>query len=915
MASFTEQAILKLIDQTSSPANKANAALTRLWKTASKLDSKNVNIRVRTTGAQNAAQQLQALVRASGQSHVVRVDTSQITAAIRQAHALRGALGGMPMARPGASIPGGGFPMGGGRNALFGGPGPAYANAGRIMARAFTAAIGFEIYGAVRRGAGAAGRGILDEDSAVGSLRMMGLTADQVRQRRGMASDVSALFPELSRAMILDGTRELAGLANTAGDARVQMQNFGRTAVNLGVALGDMRAGAESARQLFRAGGLLGVAQDPARQAEFIDEMQRAIIASGGDIQGAEIRRMLQQMRGQGLDLSPQAIGDLTSLRDEGGMGSTAEARMFMNDLTRSNLNRRDLARQQAAGLRDAQGNTIERGELLANPIENVFNRIIPKLEKMGVDLDDAAAVQKALTGRGGLGLTTPGAAFAQRVISQRDQVQADRAARARVALNAAMEDPTLRQQAARIQAQFANAAAAITEGLKPTAGGLMDTLTGQLKTLSDPKASTLDKTAAAAAAAAAASPLAIGAVLANLPNMLADPRTAPMAAAGLALTGSAGALTGAAGALTAAAAAQSGLSMATLLGRAGVGAAIAAAIIGPIAYTEAGGKLSTDAEKMRRQLLERRNNPFGSSGEREKALREEMDAQRARGERIDAVKAEQDARAKLVGAIDRQIAAMDQAVAAERAKAAEKAANENKPALSPAQQRAADATQAQTNIGRATGTLKSLDEAEKQLNKSREKALKNADPIQRAAQLESIDEQLGRLPAAREKVRKEMAEAQQMLLKMYEDVDIGPAQKGEPAIFKRLRELRMKLDIEEAKNRKPGSEGGPPIPGTGGPRRPTSFEPEGEKFGPPIPEGFTPSTAEVVEQLKATFDSLPGKGAEAADGFVGGINAPGLGAAIGQAAGAEIRAAVANVQVTATVVNQPRVGTTSTTD
>ncbi len=65
MATFVEQAVLRLTDQTSAPANKINESLNRLFTTANRLKRLDINLRVRTTGLDRATSQFRAATRSA----------------------------------------------------------------------------------------------------------------------------------------------------------------------------------------------------------------------------------------------------------------------------------------------------------------------------------------------------------------------------------------------------------------------------------------------------------------------------------------------------------------------------------------------------------------------------------------------------------------------------------------------------------------------------------------------------------------------------------------------------------------------------------------------------------------------------------------------------------------------------------
>src|SRR5262245_50864576 len=91
MASFTEQAVLKVVDQSSSQISKINAQLRQLAATARSLRSTTVDFKFNAAAINQALAQmrrLQATARTPATVNV-RVNTSGIAAATRQIQQLR----------------------------------------------------------------------------------------------------------------------------------------------------------------------------------------------------------------------------------------------------------------------------------------------------------------------------------------------------------------------------------------------------------------------------------------------------------------------------------------------------------------------------------------------------------------------------------------------------------------------------------------------------------------------------------------------------------------------------------------------------------------------------------------------------------------------------------------------------------
>ncbi|MGX1741097.1 hypothetical protein ACWIEX_06015 [Bosea sp. NPDC055353] len=577
MASFTEQAILKLIDQTSRPADKANAALKRLFATANKLDRKNVNIRVRTTGAQNAAQQLQALVRASGQQYVVRVDSSQIQRALRQANALRAAMGGMPGSRPNPMAPAGGS-GGGGRtpNNMF-----AWRNqdnnwqaAGRIIARSFVAVAGVELATVMRRALGTAGAGVIDIDRA---RRVADASGVNVNALEEASLEAAGKTKGVSAAEIMSASTEQAaalGIQLKRGEVTQQQYNerlkaltlrAAETAQILGSARDVFKGGAEDARQVEKAVNLTNAGADPEKQKNFTDAILNAAIASGGDVRGDDVKRTLQQYGSAfAASLSPKGIARLALIRDEGGKQSTAEMRQLGQDLIRGSLKAADKELQTKAGLRDKEGRTTLSKKDLEDPVNLVVERLKPLAKAAGVDLDDTIALQDYFDNV--VGLSTSGAKAAARITQASEQYQRElekfESTDARKLLN-----PTVAAQIAEGKASYQDAVGQATKRYMDYINKLIGLPGDFFTSLSQGKLPG-GIAAPAGVQAAAGGALALGAVAGPA---LADLFT-PLNTSATALTGSAGALTLAAQRLGAAG---------SLPGGAGAGAAGAAGAAG----------------------------------------------------------------------------------------------------------------------------------------------------------------------------------------------------------------------------------------------------------------------------------------------------------------------------------------------
>ena len=587
MANYVESATLKLVDQTSGPANQINAALKRLHATARTLNT-SARINVTAPGLERVQQQLQRLSASASKPIRITTDTSQ---ANRQLDNLRARLNRLNASNRAALASGAlGTGQYRGNAAIVAALAAAARNqSGKreldAFMRNFRSANGRDPSwtGAAQtplqrlgRGAVATGQtirpyapipsanisqiatailgaaalttvvrsiasGILTEDDAKLRLRLSGNTETQIAEKLAEARRLSTgQFRGVSAGNILDASLEAANQAITEADVGKQMALVARNAQILAAVFKDTEKGAQEARQLGRVLGRVGVGLDPVAGQNFSDQIIKAVIASGGDVTISEVRRMAQQLKSASIGITARGLSDLVSLRDEGGRQGTADARSFIQDTLRSNLNKRDKAAQIEAGIRDASGvtKTDVAKRLADNPVEFVFSDMIPKLRKLGANLDNAAEVSAGLRK---IGYTEPAVTFGLQVVQQREQIEADRRSKRQANVEVALGDDTsIRGRMARLDAQLQNVAGIATEGLVAPAGRAAKVIEDRFADIT--KRGGFDATDVSAVAG--------GFALAMLPKLVANAGKDPMSVAALTLVGAGIALTTAAGAL-----------------------------------------------------------------------------------------------------------------------------------------------------------------------------------------------------------------------------------------------------------------------------------------------------------------------------------------------------------------------------
>lgn len=424
---------------------------------------------------------------------------------------------------------------------------------GRRMGVAFSYAVQGELAYMFRSTMMAAAVAPLDLDTARARVRTSGRSEAERIIMEGFAADASQAFPASSTAEILANAVEVTGTLGdisadpqAAENARLAMFRVAESAQVLAATLGiSSEQAADFARRTEKTIQILGAAADPAVAAELQRTVLQAVIASGGDFNPSEAVRTLQQLGGTfRAGLSERTMLQALLLRDEGGRMGTAEIRMAFQDMTRGNLNNDDMAAQIAVGLRDSEGRSLYADRFQADALEVVRNVIIPMLTAEGVDINNPQDVAHGLDNL--LGFTTSAGRFFSAAIADLEHREAEVARGLAADPDYAISNPTVRQRASQVEAQFANLSSAILEPLIDPVNQGLQTVAESLNALSRGEAGIRD----VGTSLAAMFPIGLYAGLEGLQ----EAESRPLAAAGLSLMGSAVALDGAAAALIGAA-------------------------------------------------------------------------------------------------------------------------------------------------------------------------------------------------------------------------------------------------------------------------------------------------------------------------------------------------------------------------
>ncbi|WP_173046942.1 hypothetical protein [Bosea sp. ANAM02] len=209
----------------------------------------------------------------------------------------------------------------------------------------------------------------------------------------------------------------------------------------------------------------------------------KAYISAGGDTRQEEIKRLGQQLGSLvAAGFSDDAIKLAVLARDEGGKASTAEIRMASEAMVAAAdaIKKEAVVKQQALGLRDAQGRSTATEAERQNPFLYV-ERLANIMRRKGLDPNDQTAVNKFLAEQSGF--TKSQQRFFAKNIPSIEKNLRDLGRTNQIDLNKTIANPTIATAIADLSAKAQDAAVALgdatgaTNAIKSRLIGLADTL------------------------------------------------------------------------------------------------------------------------------------------------------------------------------------------------------------------------------------------------------------------------------------------------------------------------------------------------------------------------------------------------------------------------------------------------------
>lgn len=446
MATFVEQAVLRLTDQTSKPALKINSALNKLFATASKLKKLDVKVNVRVNGLDRATSQFKAATRAvntynaalrragmggAGRSIAPQVNAGQLAAlnsltrSLRAYSAAARAAAGAPAinqrVRPGAgAVPR--IPQGGGRAGGSVSINPASWTPMRHILSTFAADIGRNVTRAIINGTR---EGLKTSDVADTRMRLQQLdgktqasinkTIDKVfADQRNSAT--GAVF---SRGQIASIVSEVIPTVRGDADAIAKLTPMLTQLAAMQIAQGEKTTTAiDSAFKFAKAGEQSGNFTDASGKFDagaataFFDTLKKVAPDIGREFSGSFVQQAIKYLRTSKLTVDKQGLATALFLNEE--MGSTASVgiNQAIKQLAGLGTTKKVLANLEQFGFVSTKevksgkvGKRTRTETVVDAPIDEdtlrqdllkfVTERVIPQMVKEGLDPNKAVDATK----------------------------------------------------------------------------------------------------------------------------------------------------------------------------------------------------------------------------------------------------------------------------------------------------------------------------------------------------------------------------------------------------------------------------------------------------------------------------------------------------------------------------------------
>lgn len=311
---------------------------------------------------------------------------------------------------------------------------------------------------------------------------LAGLTDDDSARIKRRSGELSQKYPSITASTMHERLRDTAMSMRSLDKAFEVDDAIARGTVVLQSLKGKDQA-IEEGRKFFRGLDVLGKNQDPKQVESLFNGFVKALGVEGADLNLGDVFQVAKQSRAAGLALSDRFLMS-TAPGLIGDMGAPQVGTALASGLSQAiggRATKESKAFQQGAGLRDKSGNFLDKALMQSDPDRYAWTRLIPAMQKKGINADDATGVteflSKAFSNRTVADLL--GKLILQRQQYQDKSRQYDQAPGLAAAGELSRRDPFVAAEG--FISQLKNAAAALAEPVFPMATAALNSLSGAL--------------------------------------------------------------------------------------------------------------------------------------------------------------------------------------------------------------------------------------------------------------------------------------------------------------------------------------------------------------------------------------------------------------------------------------------------
>lgn len=349
--------------------------------------------------------------------------------------------------------------------------------------------------------------------------QIAGMTPEQTKRLSGLAGDLTAQFPSLSKTQIEETGRDLRNMVPSFDRAMEMLPAMVKFRTSIQATKG-MEQGGQEVQGFIKSMDVLGRTEDSNEMIALMKGVSKAVGVEGRQLPLREYLNMARRSKSAGAALSPEFLTGVapTFMQDMGGDQFGTSLGTLISQVIGNRGTDASMAAQQKLGIRQSYvskkkgaGQIVDPKMFMTNPYEWAQKYLLPALSKSGVDINDESAVTQQMSQlfSAQTGSNTMGKFITQRAQAERNkQMYAGAQDYEQTAPQARYRDPRMMYEGSKRAAEnvVAPVSKNVLEMINPIVNWATDAMNRVGKNASeDPRLSTALSLGGGAAAAVAA--------------------------------------------------------------------------------------------------------------------------------------------------------------------------------------------------------------------------------------------------------------------------------------------------------------------------------------------------------------------------------------------------------------------------